>query len=297
MSFETGQILKHKALPELGRARVEAVVADNIHLLFELSGGGESKVFRLPNEHLILAGDQSNQGFPQLKAVKAAKSKRSKSAPKAAKSSKAWSFEDAWKRFEAKYPAGFSDAKYQTKERGFKAAAMERSQEAFGPASVAKLQASGSPAEVEKAFAKAYEGLTLLHAIEWLQFRKGLHEDPASVKLVEQYAAAIAEGGLSESRFNGLLNAFEAAGLGKGKWTLFTLWPSLATSKGFLFLKPEITKTAAVGMGVELHYDAKPNFATYHAALTLYEKLWALLEPKGAKDWTDVQAFIWTGWS
>ena len=64
MIFEAGQIITHTALPELGRARVEVVVGENVHLLFEISGGGESKVFKMSNEGLMLSKDQSPQGFP-----------------------------------------------------------------------------------------------------------------------------------------------------------------------------------------------------------------------------------------
>jgi hypothetical protein len=296
MTFETGQIVKHAGLPELGRARVEAVVGENIHLLFEIAGGGELKVFKTSNEGLALSSDQSPQGFPQRKPNSpVAGKKRSASKSKAPKA-QSWGFDEAWTRFAAKYSAGFTDPKY-LKDRDYKAAAVARCKEEFSAAGVARIKAANSPAAVEAAFTKAYEGLNLLHVIEWLQFRKALAASPASLQLLEAYADVIAEGSLSEEKFGRLSAGFEAMGLGKGKWTLLTLWPTLASYKGFVFIKPTVTKNAAEGMGVALNYDAKPNYQTYQGAITLYDKLWALLEPKGAKDWVDIQAFIWAGWS
>ncbi len=166
----------------------------------------------------------------------------------------------------------------------------------FSAASVAGLKAANDPKAVDAAFAKVYEGLNLLHVIEWLQFRKALAASPASIHLVEAYAAVIAEGSLSELNFNRLTACFDAMGLGKGKWTLLTLWPYLASYKGFVFVKPTVTKTAAEGMGLSLNYDAKPNYLTYQSAIALYDQLWSQLEPRGAKDWVDIQSFLWVGW-
>jgi hypothetical protein len=296
MIFETGQIVNHLALPELGRARVEAVVGENVHLLFEIAGGGELKVFKSNSEGLALAKDQSPQGFPQRK-LSASAGKRPSKSKAAPKASKSWNLDEAWNRFSAKYPAGFSDPKYIKNERDYKAAAVARCQELFSADGLARLKAANDPKAVDAAFAKVYEGLNLLHVIEWLQFRKALAASPASIQLVEAYTAIIAEGSLSEANFGHLQGSFDAMGLGKGKWTLLTLWPYLATNKGFVFVKPTITKTAAEGMNLSLNYDAKPNYLTYQSAIALYDQLWSQLEPKGAKDWVDIQSFIWVGWS
>ncbi len=298
MNFETGQIVQHAALPELGRARIEAVVGENLHLLFEIAGGGELRVFKGSNEGLSLSKDQSQQGFPQRKPSLLGVTKRKSSKPKAAaKAKNAWSFDEAWAVFSKKYPNGFEDPKYIKDEREYKTAAVARCKEEFSAANVAKLKSANDPAAVDAAFGKVYEGLNLLHVIEWLQFRKALKASPASVQLLDIYADVIKEGSLSEAQFNRLLACFDAMGLGKGKWTLLTLWPYLAAHKGFLFLKPTITKTAAEGMGISLNYDAKPNYLTYQSAISLYDKLWSALEPKGAKDWVDIQSFIWVSWS
>ena len=138
MNFETGQIVQHAALPELGRARIEAVVGENLHLLFEIAGGGELRVFKGSNEGLSLSKDQSQQGFPQRKpnqlGVIKRKTSKSKAAPKA---SKAWSFDEAWSRFTAKYTTGFTDPKYVAAEREQKVAAIQRCKEEFSPANIA----------------------------------------------------------------------------------------------------------------------------------------------------------------
>jgi hypothetical protein len=297
VAFQVGQILQHTALPELGRARVEAIAGDNIHLIFEVATGGEQKVFRLPNAGLVAAPDQSQQGFGTLKAAAKKKaSAKKKAAAKPAAPAQAWGFDEAWGRFIRQYPGGFGDAKYLSDERGDKEALVARWQEQFGPKGLAALKAGGDPAAVEQALSKVYQGLTLLYPVEWVKMKAALKASPVGLALLQDYAAAVAEGSITEARFKSLLGHFEALGLGAGKWTQLTVWPYLASYKGFPFIKPEATKAVAEGMGVAIAYEAKPNYPTYKKIVGLYEALWSQLEAKGAKDWVDLQNFIWLGW-
>jgi hypothetical protein len=297
VAFQVGQILQHKALPELGRARVDAIIGDNIHLQFEVATGGELKVFRTPNEGLVAAADQSQSGFGTTRSGAAVKKKAAaKKAAKVAAPKQVWGFDEAWGRFNRKYPAGFQDPQYLAEERGYKAAVVERWKEQFGTKGLAALKSAGDPAGVEKAFLAVYQGLNLMYPVEWVKLRAALKGSMEGLGLAEDYAAAVAEGSLSEARFKGLLKRFDVMGLGAGKWTQLTLWPYLAGYKNFPYIKPEVTKAVAEGMGLTINYDAKPNFATYTKVLELYQALWLQLEPKGAKDWVDVQTFIWLGW-
>lgn len=297
INFEVGLIVEHTALPELGRARVEDVVGENVHLLFE-KASGEMKVFKVANESLVRSKDQGPQGFPQRKpnALVTGK-KRASKAKSPAKTANAWGFDEAWTRFITKFPAGFNDSKFLEKERAEKVAAGARWKQEFGTEGLAKLKAANDPVAVDAAFGKVYQGLNLLHVIEWLKFRESLKASPASLALAELYAEVAAAGTISEDAFGRLLKAFDSLGLGGGKWTLLTLWPYLASSKGAVFMKPTLTKAAAEGMGIALGYEAKPSYATYAKAISLYEELWTRLEPQGARDWIDVQSFLWTGWA
>jgi hypothetical protein len=296
--FEPNQILTHRDAPDLGRLRVNAVSSDHLYLVQENSAGGEEKIFQASNPSLVLAADQSPSGFPARRVADAVGAKKKRVSTGAAKKPlNAWPFEEAYKRFEARYPGGFNDAAFAKDERDVKAAAVARWQEQFGPAGLAKLKASKSPEEVAKAFiAVNAKGLNLLHPIEFKKFTDALKASPASLDFVDAVAAAVAEGSLSEAGFNAMVKAFETCGL-KGPWTVLTLWAHLAAPKGFPFLKPAVTKAAADGLGHSLNYETKLNWATYQKTVELYDKLWALLEPKGAKDWRDVQSFLSLGWS
>jgi len=95
MAYATGQIVEHKALPELGRARILYVSSAKLTLLFETRTGGETKHFALPNADISTSRDQSDDGFPSgasiAKAAKRglAKAKAAAKAKKAARTSQA----------------------------------------------------------------------------------------------------------------------------------------------------------------------------------------------------------------
>jgi len=290
--FQVGQILEHTELPEMGRVKVEQVSVELIRVQSERKNGGENRTFRLPNPHFQLSNDQSAYGFDAPKAVKRA----AKGAPKA-EARPVLPFEEALAAFQAKYPAAFSDPKYLKAERAPKAAALAAWQTHFSAEALAKAKASQDPGAIARAFKAVYEAIPLLHpAGEWLPFFKALSASPEAFTLAQRYADAVAAGSFTEESFSALAQSFEAVGLGRPKWTVFTCWPCLATASGFAFVKPTLIQGAAPGLGIALNYEPFANWLTYTQALSVYEELLKRLQPLGAQDWIDVQSFLWIGW-
>jgi hypothetical protein len=60
-----------------------------------------------------------------------------------------------------------------------------------------------------------------------------------------------------------------------------------------MFLKPEVTKVAADSLGFNLKYNPTLNWATYEALQRMGAIYLDLLKPLGARDFVDVQSFIW----
>ena len=60
-----------------------------------------------------------------------------------------------------------------------------------------------------------------------------------------------------------------------------------------MFLKPEVTKTAAERLGFDLLYTSTPNWGTYSRLLDMSRLLMQSLKPLGARDLIDVQSYIW----
>jgi len=291
MTFEVGQIIEHKALPELGRARIDLIANERLFVTFERKNGGDQKTFVVPNEHISLSPDQAPAGFETPKVLKAAKGKAK--APKA--KAPARSFDEAWANFIKQYPRGFEDPAYAKDERENKLQAQARWREQFSADKLAGLRGGGDSQGVAQAFNTVYKGCTLLHTLEWIKLFNVLKASPKAIDFLEANLAVIQEGSLSEAGFDKLKQAYTDQGLDL-KWTVLTLWPFIATDKGFAFLKPLATQAAAHGMGLSLNYTATPSYLTYKSCVELYQALEAKLQPLGAKDAFDVQSFIWVGW-
>lgn len=77
-------------------------------------------------------------------------------------------------------------------------------------------------------------------------------------------------------------------------WPVSTILPFLADPSRFVLLRPEVTKQAADRYPFDLMYDPEANSRTYKRLMILSDILLGVLKPLGARDYMDVQAFIWT---
>jgi len=59
-----------------------------------------------------------------------------------------------------------------------------------------------------------------------------------------------------------------------------------------MFVKPTATRTAASGLGFELHFKAAPNWKTYERVQAFSDDLLKFIKPRSGEDMIDVQAFI-----
>jgi hypothetical protein len=76
-------------------------------------------------------------------------------------------------------------------------------------------------------------------------------------------------------------------------WPVVTLLPFLADPGRFIILKPTMTRAAAERLFFDIGYDSTPNWSTYERTLAFAASLRELLKPHGARDFIDVQSFIW----
>jgi hypothetical protein len=290
--FQVGQILTHSEMPEIGRLKVERSSKDQVEVLVERKCGGETKKFRLPNAFLHLSQDQDSSGFEAAKAPKKPGARRAPASPKAVRS-----FEEAHSVFLAKYPGGFSDPKFLKAERASKESLLAAWKTRFSPEAIQAAKATGDPAAFSQGFQEIFKIAPLMHpAGEWLPFLAAIRENPEIFTLANLYAETTAAGAFTQESFDATVRSFETLGLARPKWTLFTYWPYIGAASGFPFVKPTLIRAAALGLGIELGYEPFANWATYCKALAVYEELWKRLQPSGARDWVDVQAFLGVGW-
>ena len=76
-------------------------------------------------------------------------------------------------------------------------------------------------------------------------------------------------------------------------WPNATILPFLGDPKRFMVLKPQVSRRMSPRLGVDLTYSASPGWHTYDALLDMSKELLVRLSPLGARDYIDVQSFMW----
>jgi hypothetical protein len=76
-------------------------------------------------------------------------------------------------------------------------------------------------------------------------------------------------------------------------WPLVTVFGFIAQPDRHVFLKPLVTRAAALAYGFEFDYSARPNWATYRNLLDFAETVRRDQHDLGPRDMIDLQSFLW----
>jgi hypothetical protein len=76
-------------------------------------------------------------------------------------------------------------------------------------------------------------------------------------------------------------------------WPNVTILPYLADPSRFIVLKPDASKRIAARIGADIVYSSQIAWHTYSAFLDVSKELLERLAPLGARDYIDVQSFMW----
>jgi hypothetical protein len=194
------------------------------------------------------------------------------------------------------FPDGFGDETYIDWERGYKEAAHERWQSELGASEFRALLKRGDYAEVARRAVTIESRTNLLFSFEKMALRDAvklgdgaeifarglydfLHGRRPTLHRFEQWCATV---GALPRRQTRVLT-----------WPVVTVFGFIAQPDEHVFLKPNVTRTAAGEYGFDFQYASKPNWETYASLLEFartVERDLADLEPR---DMIDIQSFIW----
>ena len=204
--------------------------------------------------------------------------------------------------FHARFPLYFDDPAYltapDTQERAYKWAAHQRFEASLGGGRLRSLLEDGAIDEVRKRILAVEGPMNLLALFEKAAFRDALRDDVAAAQFFKALAAVLGAPVPEPASFSALLRSVEdlPAETGKtspAKWTIATIMPFLAQPDRFMFLKPEVTKECAARLMFDLGYTTQLEWPTYSRLLTMSRYLLDELRRFGARDYIDVQSFIW----
>ena len=291
-SLENGMLVQHVSL---GAGKIVALDENAVHVFFATSGARFATKLRLPVALSYLSPSASPNAWLSALSGFALDAKTGRYGRAGA-----WlSHADAVARFLESFPLGFADPKYVegAKERAFRwRRAHAEFVEVLGNGEGEKLLAAGDVAGLVERTLRVEKRVRTLHRdAEKVSFEDGLRDPAAARGFFAALFELLATDEPEQSRFEALAVAVSALTPGASReagWPVVTLLPFIARPDLHMLLRPHFACDVAQRLGLELAYDAEPNWTTYSALLASAELLLEKLRPHGARDHVDVEAFM-----
>jgi len=210
------------------------------------------------------------------------------------------SHDEAIAEFLATYPGGFADPAYVgtgagKRERAsrWRAASAEWI-EASGDGQSERLLASGDLKDLMRRAIKIERHIALVPGtLEAGALAAAFADEAAAAGFFEALVGVLSVPSPARARFDKLFAATAALGLEPAvAWPVATLFPFLAEPGRQVFLSPRSACGAAERLGCDLRFEETPCWATYSALRGFSTKLLEKLRPNGARDFIDIEAFL-----
>lgn len=291
--FAVDQLVELATKPEWGPGRILAVNGAKLTIYFrDLPGDTPAAAVKVIDTSFAQLATWPEASEPQLDKLPPYKDGQFERLPRPRTTIAA-----AIERFEQEFPLRFEDPLYLQEERNYKWAAHESFASSLAEDRGRNLLAEGDLPELRQRLLAVEGKVNLLASFERMAFRDALGDDRALVLFAGalfDLIDAAAEDRQALERYLRAVESLPAVGnTSPAKWTVATLLPFLAAPERFMFLKPEVTKECAARMMFELGYTTELVPGPYLRLLEMSRILFERLQPLGARDFLDVQSFIW----
>ena len=304
-----GSLVVHRNRPDWGPGKVFGL-CDGYVLVGFRDVLGPEKVKRLSRAPMLLASApaQSDAQLDGWKVQATADCRVDQTAVAGAKKASRprpplvaeMTLEQALDRFRATYPDGFAGPAYCRAERDWK---WEKHEEWLSHFSGHALRdmAGHDPIGAGRLVMSVIQATAapLLHPKGQVSaLTHGLEEEGSTRRFLEALADYLDANPFDATRFKALVDALASlpvarAGARLGSWPNLTVVPFLAQPDRHMFLKPDPTKAFARLLGEDLRYSPSLRADTYQRLMDLSARVLEFLRPHGARDFIDVQSFMW----
>jgi hypothetical protein len=194
------------------------------------------------------------------------------------------------------FPQGFGDETYIDWERGYKWAAHERWNEALGRATFRSLLRDREFAEIAARAVKIESRTNLLFSFEKIALRDAVKAPAGARSFATGLYDFVYGSGGKERKFDRWCDV--VAGLPRRQtrvltWPVVTVFGFIAKPDAHIFLKPNVTRTAAREYGFEFQYTSRPSWSTYTSLLEFADIVQHDLHDLQPRDMIDIQSFMW----
>ena len=194
------------------------------------------------------------------------------------------------------FPKGFYDPKYLDWERGYKWEAHERWEETLDREIHRRLIADGDFAEVARRAVTIESRTNLLFSFEKMALRDAIKPAGGSRAFAQGLFDFLYGRGSLETRFEEWCSVVAELPRRQTRvltWPLLTVFGFLAQPETHFFLKPMVTRAAALEYGFDFQYRSRPNWETYSNLLEFADTVAGDLQDMKPRDMMDIQSFLW----
>ncbi|HSN91601.1 MAG TPA: hypothetical protein VLS93_10255 [Anaeromyxobacteraceae bacterium] len=290
--FANGMLVQHASL---GVGRVVAVEANAVHVFFPERADRHAAKLRLPDARPLLTVDgiERNTWLEGLSSFALD--------PETGRYALAANFithDRAIADFLARHPRelggpGAEDARTPTRTSRWRSASAEWAQ-AFGQGEAERLVKKGDAREIVRRAARLERHLVLVpgtfgaHALQ-----DALRDGEATQAFLEAVLDVLSVPEPARSRMERLFEAAQDLPVEPSMaWPIATILPFLADPAHHVFLWPRSACAAAARLGCDLRWEPAPRWPTYAALHGLSARLLGKLKAHGARDFADVESFL-----
>lgn len=194
------------------------------------------------------------------------------------------------------FPRGFRDETYFAWERGYKREAHEQWGQALDRAAFRSLLRGGEFGEVAARVVRIESRTNLLFSFEKMALRDAVKSPEGARLFAEGLYDFIYGAGKVGRKFERWCETVAALPRKQTRvltWPLVTVFGFIAQPEAHIFLKPNVTRAAAIEYGFDFQYKSRPSWETYSDMLEFANVVRHDLRDLEPRDMIDIQSFMW----
>ncbi|MCA1567832.1 MAG: hypothetical protein LC803_19735 [Acidobacteria bacterium] len=202
------------------------------------------------------------------------------------------------RKFLKYFPKGFSDETYLSWERDYKWESHERWEEALGQPEFRRLLREGAFAEIAARAVRVEQRSrhSMIFSFEKMALRDATKSEEGARRFAEGLYVFLHGAGGAARRFERWVDTVDALPRKQTRvltWPLVTVFGFIAQPDRHIFLKPNVTRTAARAYGFDFRYKSRPDWDTYSNFLQFADTIRRDQSDLKPRDMIDLQSFMW----
>jgi hypothetical protein len=204
----------------------------------------------------------------------------------------------ARRKFLRFFPDAFEDETYLDWERDYKRETHERWQRVLGRVEFERLLTLGEHDEIAARALRVEQQSrhSMIFSFEKMALRDAVKSRDGARQFADGLHSFLHGGGSLQHRFEAWVECVAALPRRQTRvltWPAVTVFGFIAQPDTHLFLKPVVSRRAALAYGFDLRYRSKPSWETYARFLEFARVIRRDLRDLRPRDMIDLQSFIW----